>query len=168
MPATYEPIATTTLGSAASTIDFTSIPSTYTDLRMIISGVSNSNDNIFYRFNGSASTVYSRTDIVGSGSAALSVRASGLTLGRLTNYGYPDTTAGNAVTIWDIMNYSNSTTFTTSLARSNRASNGVEALVNLFSNTSAITSISIATNQFSGSSNWQSGTTATLYGIKAA
>ena len=168
MPKTYEPIATTTLSSSAATIDFTSIPATYTDLRMIISGVSNAGDNIFYRFNGSASSVYSRTDMVGSGSAALSVRASGLTLGRLTNYGWPDTNAGNQVTIWDIMNYSNTTTFTTSLARSNRATNGVEALVNLFSNTSAITSISIATNQFSGSSNWLSGTTVTLYGIKAA
>jgi hypothetical protein len=165
--ATYSLIASNTLSSSAAQINFNSIPGTFTDLRMVISGVSNSNDNIFYRFNGSASTVYSRTDIVGSGTAALSVRASGLTLGRLTNYGWPDTNAGNQVTIWDIMDYSNTTTFTTSLARSNRATNGVEALVNLFSNTSAITSISIATNQFSGTQNWLSGTTVKLYGIQA-
>jgi hypothetical protein len=168
MPKTYEPIATTTLGSSAATIDFTSITGTYTDLRMVISGVSNSNDNIFYRFNGVTGASYSRTDLSGSGSSALSGRASNQTYGRLTNYGYPTSTAGNQVTIWDIMNYSNSTTYKTSLSRSNQAGNGVDAIVNLFMSTSAITSISIATNAFSGSSNWQSGTTATLYGIKAA
>jgi hypothetical protein len=168
MPATYEPIATYTLSSSAPTISFTSIPQTYTDLKMIISGVGDANENIFYRFNGSSSTIYSRTDLVGSGTSALSARASGASFGRLTNYGYPDTNVGHHVTIWDIFNYSNTTTFTTSLARSNRANNGVEMLVNLFANTSAITSISIASNQYTGSSNWLSGTTATLYGIKAA
>jgi hypothetical protein len=168
MAKTYEPIATTTLSSSAATIDFNSIPSTYTDLRMVISCVSNSSDNIFYRFNGSASTVYSRTDIVGTGTSAISNRASGAIYGRLTNYAYPNSTAGDQVTIWDIFNYTNSTTFKTSLARSNRASSGVDAVVNLFSNSSAITSISICTNQFAGTSTMLSGTTATLYGIKAA
>jgi hypothetical protein len=168
MPATYEPIATYTLSSSQATIDFTSIPQTYTDLRMIISGVGNANENIFYRFNGSTSTVYSRTDFVGTGSAAVSGRASGGPFGRLTNYGYPDTNVGHHVTIWDIFNYSNTTTFKTSLARSNRRTSGTEALVNLFYNTSAITSISIASNQYTGTANWLSGTTVTLYGIKAA
>jgi hypothetical protein len=36
MPATYEPIATTTLGTAAAFITFSSIPATYTDLRLVI------------------------------------------------------------------------------------------------------------------------------------
>jgi hypothetical protein len=168
MAKTYEPIATTTLVSAAATIDFTSISGTYTDLRLVISGVSNSSDNIFYRFNGVTGASYSRTDLSGSGTAAISGRAINQNYGRLTNYGYPTSTAGNQVTIWDIMNYANTTTYKSSLSRSNQAGNGVDAIVNLFINTSAITSISIATNAFTGSSNWQSGTTATLYGIKAA
>jgi hypothetical protein len=168
MPKTYEPIATTTLSSSAATISFTSISGTYTDLRMIISGVGDINENIFYRFNGSSSTIYSRTDLVGTGTSAISNRATGGSFGRLTNYGYPTTTVGQQVTIWDIMNYSNSTTYKTSLARSNNATSGVDAVVNLFSNTAAITSISIACNQYTGGSNWLSGTTATLYGIKSA
>jgi hypothetical protein len=38
MPATYEPIATTTLGGAAATITFSSISSAYTDLRIVLVG----------------------------------------------------------------------------------------------------------------------------------
>ncbi len=168
MPRTYEPIATTTLSSSAATINFNSIPGTYTDLRMVISIASNANDNIFYRFNGSSSSIYSRTDIAGTGTTAISNRASSQTMGRITNYGYPGTTVGEHLTIWDIMNYSNTTTSKTSLARANRASSGTDFIVNLFSSTSAITSISIATNAFTGTANLLSGTTATLYGIKAA
>ena len=36
MPATYEPIASTTLGSAAATISFSSIPGTFTDLVVVL------------------------------------------------------------------------------------------------------------------------------------
>lgn len=168
MASTYTPIATTTLGSAQSTVTFSSISGAYTDLRMVITGVSNSSDNIFYRFNGVTSASYSRTMLSGDGSAASSARASSQNFGRLTSFGWPTSTAGEAVTTWDIMNYSNGTTYKTSIARSNRASNGVDAIVNLFSDAGAITSISIATNQFTGSSNWLSGTTVTLYGIAAA
>ena len=37
MATTYEPIATTTLGSAAASITFSSIAGTYTDLRLVLS-----------------------------------------------------------------------------------------------------------------------------------
>jgi hypothetical protein len=167
MTATYDCIATTTLSSAAAEIQFTSISGTFTDLVMVISGVSDSGDNIFYRFNSVNSSSYSRTDLIGNGTSALSGNASNQNRGRLTNYGYPSSTAGNQVTIWQIFNYANTTTYKTSISRSNAAGTGVDAIVNLFSSTSAITSISIATNAFSGTQNWQSGTTVTLYGIKA-
>jgi hypothetical protein len=36
MATTYEPIATTTLGTAAAFITFSSIPATYTDLRLVV------------------------------------------------------------------------------------------------------------------------------------
>ena len=39
MALTYEPIASTTLGSSASSISFNSISTAYTDLRLIVSGL---------------------------------------------------------------------------------------------------------------------------------
>ena len=168
MPTTYEPIATTTLSSAAATIDFNSISGSYTDLVFVISGVSNSNNNIFMRFNSNTGTNYSATRLSGSGSAVFTERATNETYMVNTTYGWPTSTVGEQNTIMHIMNYSNSTTFKTVLMRSNRASNGLDAQVGLWRQTSAITSISISTNGFSGTANWASGTTATLYGITAA
>jgi hypothetical protein len=168
MPATYEPIATTTLSSSAATIDFTSISGIYTDLVIVLSGVSNSNNNVFGRFNSDTGSNYSVTRLSGSGSAALSDRSSNQTYLTLSNYAYPTTTVGEQMSIIQIMNYSNSTTFKTVINRSDRATAGTDAIVNLWRSTSAITSISLSTNGFSGASNWSSGTTATLYGIKAA
>ena len=73
MPATYEPIATTTLGSAASSITFSSIAGTYTDLRVVFTpqgataGVS-----AYLEFNGISTTTYSETYLQGNGTTASS------------------------------------------------------------------------------------------------
>ena len=39
MPATYEPIASTTLGSDAANVEFTSLSGTYTDLIVVCSTI---------------------------------------------------------------------------------------------------------------------------------
>jgi len=78
MPATYEPIATTTLGSAAATITFSTIAATYTDLRLtLVFTTSVGGANVFFRFNGDTGTNYSYTSLEGSGSAASSSRNTG-------------------------------------------------------------------------------------------
>ena len=56
MPVTYKPIATVTVGAGgAASIDFTSIPGTYTDLLVLISARSTRStdyrDELFIRFN---------------------------------------------------------------------------------------------------------------------
>jgi len=61
MPATYEPIATTTLGSAAATITFSSIPATYTDLVIVFAGTATANLNPLMSFNSDSGTNYSTT-----------------------------------------------------------------------------------------------------------
>ena len=73
-------IATVEVGSAgASTIDFTSIPQGYTDLKLVISGRETAalpESELKITFNGSA-TGYSERNIRGSGSAAVSQNFTG-------------------------------------------------------------------------------------------
>jgi len=162
MPATYEPIATTTLGSATANITFSSIPSTYTDLKLIVVAQGSLGNQFAIQFNGSA-TGYSRTFIYGDGSAAASDRGSATSV-RLD---YLPTSTNFAFYDIDIFSYAGSANKTL-LARSSKDLNGsgeVHAQVSLWANTSAINEIKLFV---SSSGNLNSGTTATLYGIKSA
>jgi len=62
------------------------------------------------------------------------------------------------------MNYSNSTTYNTALSRFVSAGSETTADVHLWRDTSAVTSITVATS----TNNYATGSTFTLYGIKAA
>lgn len=163
----YEVIATQTLGSAAASVTFGSIPQTYTDLVLIASPIATvDGSSVYIKFNGDTGSNYSRTIISGYGSSAGSTRTSNATfIGSGWQVG--GGTTSPSPHIYNIQNYSNSTTFKTILFRSNFAPYGglseVTAEVGLWRNTSAITSINI-----SYLSNFAIGSTFTLYGIKAA
>jgi hypothetical protein len=159
MPSTYEPIATQTLGSAASSVTFSSIPSTYTDLVLVAAYECTNNDQFLnIQFNSDTGSNYSNTNLFGDGSSATSNRTSSATAVRAAFYG-----SGQSNAIVNIMNYSNTTTNKTVVSRDN-TSTFVVARVNLWRNTSAISSMVIAPSGF----NIASGSTFTLYGIKAA
>lgn len=170
MPAgkTYEPIATTTLGSAQASVTFNSF-SGYTDLILVMQGKSsNSTDDPQLYFNSDTGSNYSLTFVSGDGSSAASARytntAGGFYCGRP---GY--TTEGFTTTILHFMNYANTTTYKTVLSRSggnNLATgyNKVEMAVALWRSTAAITSFTID----GGSGNIAAGSNFTLYGISAA
>jgi hypothetical protein len=161
MPRTYEPIATQRLTSSAATIEFTSIPSTYTDLRFVISGSYDSSLNIAnLTFNGDTGSNYSDTFITGDGSTVSSGRASSQVRIRTGQFA---TTQG--LCIHDIMNYSNTTTHKTVLISGSLPASNLFRWVGLWRNTAAITSVKL--DAFSGLK-FVAGTTATLYGIKAA
>ena len=109
---TYTPIATNTVTSNVTSYTFTSIPTTYTDLRLILSGILTNNDNITIRVgNGSVDTGtnYSSTYLGGSGSAASSGRFTSTSVAYL---GY----IGTGIAKYDFMNYSNTTTYKTYLS----------------------------------------------------
>lgn len=161
MPATYEPIATTTLGSAQASFSFTSIPGTYTDLVAVV--VASTVGNLKIEFNSDTGTNYSNTVVYGDGTSALSGRNSNST-GLL--FGTTASTVGKGVNLYYFMNYSNTTTYKTALSRGNDLDAGlVRADVGLWRSTSAITSIKFISNL---GSNLATGSTFTLYGIKAA
>ena len=165
---TYEPIATTTLGSAVASVIFSSISGSYTDLVLVMEVASSSSNTLFARFNGDSNTNYSTTRLSGSGSAVYSDRESTSSTMALSNYAYPLSTLGTTTHIFQIFNYSNATTYKTAICRANSASAGVDATVNLWRSTSAITSVNISTNGFGGGLNLLTGSTLTLYGIAAA
>jgi hypothetical protein len=164
MPTTYEPIATTTLSTATASVTFSSISSTYTDLRLVIFALGATSDYPYVEINSDTGTNYSKTVVYGNGSSALSFRSS--------NNAKPDfvdatKTSGGFMDIYvDFMNYSNTTTYKTWLAREGNGTNGyVSALVGLWRNTNAITQIKVLNT---GSGNFATGSTFTLYGIKSA
>jgi hypothetical protein len=164
MPATYEPIATTTLGSTASSVTFSSLGA-YTDIVAIVnSKVTASAYDLGFRVNGDSGTNYSRTLIGGNGSVADSGRQTNATYGRASYRSYMGTTDFSAY-ILNFQNYSNATTYKTILCRGNAAATGVDATVDLWRNTAAITSIEFSP-EFAGT--FAIGSTFTLYGIKAA
>lgn len=168
MPATYEPIATVTASGSSSTIDFTSIPSTYTDLRLIAnvrSADSRSGyQSVSFSYNGSTSSLYSGTIVYGSGSSTLSYRQAAIVFEGLCSMN--GLTSGIFLpNILDIMNYSNTTTFKPTLISMGGAGLGVYKQVAVYRSTAAISSIKIAEPS---ALNWVAGSTATLYGIKAA
>jgi len=159
--ATYTPIATTTLGSAASSVTFSSISSSYTDIVIIISAVMSNASELRYRFNGDSGSNYSFTQLFnGGGGTVGSSRDSNRTYGRLGS-----TRTAQNVHIAQINNYSNTTTYKTVLSRESAAgSDSVQAFVGLWRSTSAINEIlfNAETGTFS------SGATFTLYGIEYA
>ena len=167
MAATYEPIATTTLGSAQSSVTFGSggtIPQTYTDLICVMSikNGSGTNYNTYVRFNDVTSSDYSVTYLYGTGSSAGSGRDTSTSNGIRVGY----SNAGDFSTnIFHIFNYTNSTTYKTTLARANDNASIVVANVGLWRRTDYINRFTLVNE---AGANFSAGSTFNLYGIKAA
>ena len=164
--ATFFKIQTVTVGvSGASTIDFTSIPQTYTDLKILLS-LRGSNSNVYstvkIQFNGTGDTGVSTRHLFGTGSGTSS--NSVLYLGDASG---ASSTANNfgSFEVY-IPNYtsSNHKSFSADTASEN---NGAEAYLELtaglWSNTAAITNVTIVSQ-----ANFVQYSTATLYGIKSS
>ena len=170
MAITYEPIATTTLSTATATVTFSSISGSYTDLVLVLSARSSqtgATDGLAVRVNSDTGSNYSSTYLRGDGTSATSGRNSSDTYYR---FAFDAVVASGAAsgtfsaTIIHFMNYSNTTTNKTIIGRANVAGSGTDAVVGLWRNTNAITSVSCI--GYGG--NLETGSTFTLYGIKAA
>ena len=165
MPSTYTPIATQTLASPQTTVNFNTF-SGYTDLRLVMSARTDTGNNVDYavvKLNSDSGSNYSRTEMYGDGSSAASGRASNWLIG-IASTSQGGNTQLKTMNTMEFMNYSNATTFKTVLFRQTSAAQQVLAGVGLYRSTSAITSIDIT--GFYGT--WQAGSTFTLYGILAA
>lgn len=167
--ATYIQIGSTvTVGAGgAASMTFTSIPQTYTDLKVVMSTRTNgTNGNLRNTLAGITSSVYSEKALYGDGSSAASF---GNTSQAFSATIYTDNTNHTASTFasseWYIPNYTsaNNKSFSTdSVVESNAV--GVLAVMGagLMANTSAVTSITIASVS---ADIFVQYSTASLYGI---
>jgi hypothetical protein len=164
MAITYDPLATITLGSAATSINFTSIPNTYTDLRVVLTLKSASGVNVHLRFNSDSGSNYSRTYLYGRGSSAASARGTSQVFSIISDDGVG--TTPHLYTL-DVFSYAGSTfkTWLSTASEDNNGSGSVANYVGLWRSTSAITEINFITNS---ANTFDAGCTATLYGIKKA
>lgn len=164
MPSTYTPIATTTLGSSTTTINFTSISSAYTDLVLVAVPLRTTGaEEMVMQFNNDTISPYSSTILWGDGSTAGSVRSTNQSSIILNYYASVSTTP--MTQIFSIMNYANTTTNKTVLGRAGRSDSGIDATVGRWPSTSAITSMQL---NLKNGGNFLTGSTFTLYGVKSA
>jgi hypothetical protein len=169
MPNTYTLIASVTVGGGgASSIDFASIPSTYTDLSLVWSGRSDrvsAQDGMKLQFNAST-TSYSDRGLTGNGATA----SSGTGTSTYIYGGIIPSSTATASTFANISyyipNYAGSAYKSLSMdsvAENNTTTAYAILEAGLWSNTSAITSIKITSEN---AANFVQYTTAYLYGIK--
>ena len=166
MATTYTLIASSTAGSGgASSIDFTSIPSTYTDLVLKISLRQNqANNNIRMTFNGSSSG-YSERMVFGTGSSAASTSASATYFNLMYSDGTGETSNTFSNNEIYIPNYAGSAakSYSAETANENNATYALSDMrALLWSGTAAITQIQISA---ATGNNLAQYSTAYLYGI---
>lgn len=174
MPDTFTLIASSTVGAGgAASIDFTSIPSTYTDLVIKISARSDAaseSEHIYVTFNGSASAQYSMLRLRGTGSAASSYSEASQTSINFFNAVSASTATSNTFSNNElyIPNYAGSTNKSVSfdsVQENNATAANAVLFAGLWSNTAAINRVTLAS---SGSNKFVQYSTAYLYGVKNA
>lgn len=171
MPATYEPIASQTLGTSAASVEFSSIPGAYTDLVIVCMVQSTGAPTVqggTMRINGDTGSNYSHTILYGTGSGVGSHRIFGTNASRMRVFGDVPT-SGFQFSRITLMSYANTNVNKTVLNEHGSAVSGdtVGRIVGLWRSTAAITSVTLFSND-DGADSFTSGSTFALYGIKAA
>ena len=164
-----EAIQTVTVGAGgASSIDFTSIPQTYTDLQIVLSGRQSAagGTNVNMKFNGSSSGYTNRNIISAAGtvvSESSVLGTSSIKIGFIPeNVNYTASTFSNQyVYIPSYAGSSNKSVSTDNAMENNSTSVYFGLFSGFWSNTSAITSIALTCEN----GNFVQYSTATLYGV---
>jgi hypothetical protein len=165
MANTYVKIATNTVGVlGATSVSFTSIPNTYTDLLIKVSARDTGDNSSAIGFNGGTPTGYTTISLEGTGSAVGSATRTGT--GSVV--GYTTTFGGRTASVFSnteiyIPNYNSSAnkSFSTDGVEENNATASFQKFfAGIWSNTNAITSVQlVAVTLFPQYSSF------TLYGI---
>jgi hypothetical protein len=154
----YVSLATTTLGSAASSVTFSSIPATYRDLIIVFNGATTlSTVGLVLQFNSDSGSNYSGVVAQGDGSSA----TSGTLSGTSAEVGVLNTGRGNVLV--QVMDYSATDKHKTFLSRGDNATDRTRMTASRWANTAAINTVRVATNL----NLIAVGSTISLYGVAA-
>jgi hypothetical protein len=164
MAKTYEPIATTVLGSTATSIIFSSIPQSYTDLRIVWSRYQSQNGNSWIQLNGDTGTNYGLSCLSTNGGTVYATSLVSANRIGPSVFSAPSNT--NPFSIIDIFSYTGTTNkiALSTVSGDQNGSGWIERVAGVWRNSAAVTSVSL---NFNGGT-IPVGATATLYGIKAA
>jgi hypothetical protein len=165
---TYTPLATVTLGTAVSSVTFSSIPATYRDL-ILVSQVRSTraatDDDLYLQFNNDTGNNYSWVRMAGNGSTTASSSGTGVNYMRVGN----DITAANSTAnvfanvVAQIQDASATDKHKTGLSRSDNSLVATYALAHRWANTNAITTVKV----YCAVGSLAAGSTLNLYGVIA-
>ena len=162
----FELIATTFGTGSSGTIDFTSIPQTYSHLQIratVKNSTTNRQNNL--RFNDISSSSYARHILYGTGSSVLSDNNTSQTEIPLP-FTMSNSTTSGAFTplVIDILDYTSTSKNTTLRALSGTRDSTTSVLLSsgFLNNTEAVTKITL----FTSSGNYNAASRFSLYGIK--
>jgi hypothetical protein len=174
MAATYTLISSQVLGSTATSVTFSSIPQTYTDLKLVMSTRNTATASAEFghiNFNSDTGTNYSYTSVFGDGSTASTGSGTSLTYNSVP-YLEGNATTANVFGSSEIYipNYTSTTSkqiLELNATEDNVSTNAftrVGAVASLYQGTSAITSLVVAPqgNSFATNSSFY------LYGLKSS
>ena len=165
MAITYDKIASTTLSSATGTISFTSIVSSYTDLRIVMTGKMVSAEQPYLKINSDTGNNYNYCTLSASSTTAGTSRTgttSRIYIAPLVNWSITNAQLAEI----DIFSYAGSRFKSILCAGSNDniGAGGLDRTFGMWRSTAAITQIDIIGN----TQDFAVGFTATLYGILKA
>ena len=159
---TYDPIASTTLTSSASSVTFSSldtIAAGYRDLVLVVQATATTSfASFFHRFNGDSGSNYNRVWMYGDGSSTASQAQSSVAQYHPGNF---RTAVSQGIS--HIMDFSATDKHKSIISRVEDTGIATYAAAGRWANTSAITSIEI----FTSSNAFAAGSTFSLYGIAA-
>lgn len=155
---TYDLIASNVLSSSASSVTFSSIPATYRDLVLVVTGTKTTSGDAgaLIELNSDTGSNYSYVWAYGTGSSATSYTDTGVGAADVFAIFNNTTPSTNII---QFMDYSATDKHKTILSRTNIASGYVVMGANRWANTAAINSIKINLSTFA------TGTTFYLFGI---
>lgn len=154
-------LANVTLASPTSTVTFSSISGAYRDLRVVFTGGIGSANPSFV-INSDTSSTYLWTTLEGNGSASASAW-NGNNYGSFANNYIIGYDSSGIVIAMDILDYAATDKHKTILSRGGNINRTVNAVINRWPSTSAITSIQFR----SDATNFTTGSTFALYGVSA-